>query len=74
MGILAVGSGFWGTLLVAVIIIAVVALAVLSMVRDKKAGKSLQCGGNCKNCHAGCGGASGAAGNVKPQVKPENKK
>lgn len=68
MGILAVGSGFWGTLFVAVLIIAIVALVVLSMVRDKKAGKSLQCGGNCKNCHAGCSGAAAGAGNVKMTV------
>ncbi len=39
-----------GTFLVALILTAVVALAVRSMVRDKKKGKSLQCGGNCSSC------------------------
>ena len=29
-------------------------LAVRSMIRDKKAGKSLQCGGDCKNCGGHC--------------------
>jgi hypothetical protein len=31
-----------------------VALIVRSMVRDKKAGKSIQCGGDCKNCGGHC--------------------
>ncbi|MCM1044828.1 MAG: FeoB-associated Cys-rich membrane protein [Candidatus Gastranaerophilales bacterium] len=39
-----------GTIIVALILAAVVALAVRSMIRDKKKGKSLQCGGNCSSC------------------------
>ncbi len=39
-----------GTLIVILVLIAVVALVIRSMVRDKKAGKWLQCGGDCKNC------------------------
>lgn len=35
------------------IVAAVCFFAIRSMVRDKKAGKSLQCGGNCKKCN-GC--------------------
>lgn len=42
-----------GTAIVLVIVIGVVGLAIRSMVKDKKAGKSLQCGGNCKHC-SGC--------------------
>lgn len=36
------------------IVIAALALAIYSMVRDKKNGKSIQCGGNCKNCGGHC--------------------
>lgn len=42
-----------GTVIVLVVIAGLVGLAVRSMVKDKKAGKSLRCGGNCKNC-GGC--------------------
>ena len=37
-----------GTVVVGIIVAGVVALAVRSMVRDKKNGKSIQCGGDCK--------------------------
>lgn len=43
-----------GTVIVSVILAGAVALAVRSMVRDKKAGKSIQCGGDCKHCGGGC--------------------
>ncbi|MDO4323646.1 MAG: FeoB-associated Cys-rich membrane protein [Lachnospiraceae bacterium] len=43
-----------GTAVVLVVVIGVVGLAVRSMVRDKKAGKSLQCGGDCKHCGGHC--------------------
>ncbi len=43
-----------GTVIVLAIILCVVALAVRSMIRDKKAGKSLQCGGDCKHCGGHC--------------------
>lgn len=42
-----------GTLIVSIILGSIVALAVRSMVRDKKNGKSLQCGGDCKHCGGG---------------------
>ena len=42
-----------GTIIVAAIIIIVCVLAIRSMIKDKKSGKSVQCGGNCNNCH-GC--------------------
>jgi hypothetical protein len=43
-----------GTVIVGLIVAAVVALAVRSMVRDKKAGKSIQCGGDCRHCGGHC--------------------
>ena len=39
-----------GTVIVGLVVVMVVALVVRSMVRDKKNGKSLQCGGECKHC------------------------
>ncbi|MDE5699759.1 MAG: FeoB-associated Cys-rich membrane protein [Lachnospiraceae bacterium] len=42
-----------GTAITLAILLAVVGLAVRSMVRDKKSGKSLQCGGDCSKCK-GC--------------------
>ena len=39
-----------GTVIVGVVVAGVVGLIVRSMVKDKKAGKSLQCGGDCKHC------------------------
>ena len=36
-----------GTVIVGAVVVAVVALIIRSMVKDKKAGKSLQCGVNC---------------------------
>lgn len=43
-----------GTVVVAGIVAALVGLAIRSLVKDKKNGVSLQCGGNCKNCHGHC--------------------
>ncbi|MCM1180200.1 MAG: FeoB-associated Cys-rich membrane protein [Clostridium sp.] len=42
-----------GTFIVGIIVAAVVAMAVFSMIRDKKNGKSIQCGGDCSKCR-GC--------------------
>ena len=42
-----------GTAIVLVIVAGAVALAIRSMIKDKKAGKSLQCGGDCSRCR-GC--------------------
>ena len=41
-----------GTVIVGVVVVGVVGLIVRSMVKDKKAGKSLQCGGDCKHSNA----------------------
>lgn len=43
-----------GTMIAGLIVLAVVSLSVRSMIHDKKNGKSLQCGGNCKNCGGHC--------------------
>ena len=42
-----------GTFIVLVILVAIVCVVVRSMIRDKKSGKSLQCGGDCSKCK-GC--------------------
>ena len=43
-----------GTVIVGTVVVAVVALIIRSMVKDKKAGKSLQCGVNWKHCDGHC--------------------
>lgn len=43
-----------GTIIVLLILAGVIALAVGSMVKDKKAGKSLQRGQNCSHCGGHC--------------------
>lgn len=42
-----------GTIFISLVLLAVVALIIRSMVHDKKQGKS-SCGGNCASC-AACG-------------------
>ena len=42
-----------GTIVVAAVLIAVVALVIRSMIKDKKNGKSPRCGGDCGKCR-GC--------------------
>ena len=43
-----------GTAIVSVVLAGVVGLVIRSMVKDKKSGKSLQCGQDCKNCSGHC--------------------
>lgn len=43
-----------GTLIVLLVLIGIVALIIRSMIRDKKNGKSLQCGGDCSHCGGYC--------------------
>lgn len=43
-----------GTVIVLAIVAGAVAFALRSMIKDKKAGKSLQCGGDCSRCGGGC--------------------
>ena len=44
-----------GTVLVSLILAGIVAGIIWSMIRDKKNGKSIHCGGNCKYCGGHCG-------------------
>ena len=44
-----------GTVVVLAILAGVVALIVRKMIKDKKAGKSIQCGGDCSHCGGHCG-------------------
>lgn len=46
--------GTLGTLFVGILLLAAVALVILSMVKDKKAGRSIQCGGDCSHCGGHC--------------------
>lgn len=43
-----------GTFVVGLILVVVVGLIIASMIRNKRNGKSIQCGGNCKNCGGHC--------------------
>jgi len=43
-----------GTITVLIVLAIIVALIIRSMVKDKKAGKSLQCGGDCSKCGGHC--------------------
>lgn len=42
------------TFIVGAVVLAVVGLIIRSMVKDKKNGKSLQCGCDCKHCNGHC--------------------
>ena len=43
-----------GTVFVLAMVGGMVGLIIRSMVRDKKKGKSIQCGCDCKNCGGHC--------------------
>ena len=43
-----------GTVITGLILAGIIALIVRNMVRDKKNGKSLQCGGDCSRCGGHC--------------------
>lgn len=43
-----------GTFVVGAVLLAIVALIVRSMIKAKKAGKSLQCGEDCSHCGGHC--------------------
>lgn len=44
-----------GTIIVGLVLIGIVVLIIRSMISDKKKGKSLSCGGDCKHCGGHCG-------------------
>lgn len=43
-----------GTLITGVVVIGIVGLIIRKMIHDKKNGKSIQCGCDCKNCGGHC--------------------
>ena len=43
-----------GTIIVLIVLAIIIASIIRSMVKDKKAGKSLQCGGDCSKCGGHC--------------------
>lgn len=43
-----------GTVIVGAVILLLVALIVKSMIKSKKQGKSIQCGGDCSHCGGHC--------------------
>ncbi len=43
-----------GTIVVGIILCLIIALVIASMVRDKKNGKSIHCGDDCKHCGGRC--------------------
>ncbi len=43
-----------GTFIVLAVLAVIVALVIRGMVRDKKNGKSIQCGGDCRHCGGHC--------------------
>ena len=47
-----------GTAVVFVLLVGVVGMIIRSMIKDKKAGKSLQCGQNSNHCSGHCHGRS----------------
>ncbi len=44
-----------GTVIVLIILAGIVVFVIRGMIRDKKKGKSLQCGGDCTHCGGHCG-------------------
>ena len=43
-----------GTVIVGIALLVVVSLIVRTMIKDKKQGKSIQCGCDCKHCGGHC--------------------
>lgn len=43
-----------GTFLVGVLLLVVIGVIVKNMIKNKKAGKSVVCGGDCKHCGGHC--------------------
>ncbi len=43
-----------GTAIVLLVLIAVCGLAIRSIIKDKKSGKSCSCGGSCSGCSGSC--------------------
>ncbi len=48
-------NGVVGSVMAGSVLLALVTIVIRSMIMDKKKGKSLQCGGDCKRCGGHCG-------------------
>lgn len=44
-----------GTVVTGLVLAGIIGLVIRSMIRDKKRGRSLQCGGDCRHCGGHCG-------------------
>lgn len=42
------------TFIVGIVLLGIVAFIIRGMIRDKKNGKSIQCGGDCRHCGGHC--------------------
>ena len=60
-----------GTFIVLLVLLVFVALIIRSMIRDKRNGKSIQCGGDCRHCGGYCHQIKGITGNDYPKEKAE---
>ena len=60
-------SGTIGTMLVLMILLLIVALIIRGIIRDKKAGRSVICGVDCKSC-----GGCAAHGNMNMEYTEHN--
>ena len=60
-------NGTLGTMLVLMILLLIVALIIRGMIRDKKAGRSVICGVDCKSC-----GGCAAHGNMNMEYTEHN--
>ena len=43
-----------GTIIVSIILIAIVALVIASIIKDKRSGRHPSCGGHCASCSHAC--------------------
>lgn len=43
-----------GTVIVALVLLSIVTLIIRNIMKDKRNGKSVQCGRECKHCSGGC--------------------
>ena len=43
-----------GTIIAAVIVFGIIGLIIWRMIKNKKAGKNIQCGGDCSSCGGHC--------------------
>lgn len=59
-------TNYGGSIIVGLIVLAIIAIIIVSGIRDKRAGKH-SCGGNCSACGC-CSSGKGAAGDSVPRT------